>query len=279
MRQIIKAIWKSNEVPTNEYFLWLKHEDKGFMLYVRGQQGWEPITSEGQISDVYTKEEIDTILGDYYKKTESDEKYLPLSAGETKPLTGDLYARGIKPVSNALAFGVRDENRKYVPYIYPARTIYDSGRWGVKRVISYVGDGSTPYVRTGIMDFIIPAVSVLKYHITVSGGYENPIMTDMHIYVLQSAVIPIQVYHSGSALEAGSPGIEIQVAKTLDNKLHLLIGKTTDVYPPMTMVEIDVITTVTGQVNVDDVWNSLNPEFITDVTGYTILDTLYNVPV
>lgn len=32
MRQIIKAIWKSNEVPTNEYFLWLKYEEGGFIL-------------------------------------------------------------------------------------------------------------------------------------------------------------------------------------------------------------------------------------------------------
>lgn len=276
--KIIKAIWKSNEVPTNEYFLWLKHEAKGFVLYVRGQQGWEPITSEGQISDVYTKEEIDTILEDYYKKTESDEKYLPLSAGETKPLTGDLYARGIKPVSNALAFGVRDENRKYVPYIYPARTIYDTGRWGVKRVFSYVGDGTELYARTGIIDIIIPAVTVIKYHIIISGAYENPLMVDLHAYILQNAIVPVQSYHSGSALQNGHPGMGISVARTEDNKLHLLIGSTSTNYPPMSMIEVDAITTITGQVNVDTVASMLEPSFITDTTGYTILDYLYNVP-
>lgn len=73
MKQIIKAIWKSNEVPTNEYFLWLKYEEGGFILYVKGQRGWEPITSKGQISDTYTKEEIDDILNNYYTKEETDD--------------------------------------------------------------------------------------------------------------------------------------------------------------------------------------------------------------
>lgn len=273
MKQIIKAIWKSNEVPTNEYFLWLKYEDGGFILYVRGQKGWEPITSKGQISDTYTKEEIDNILDNYYTKEQNDEKYLPLSAGPEKGLTGTLYAQVIRPRSNGTAFGSRDENSKYTPYIFPARTLYDSGRWGVKKVFSYAG-GESETGNVGTLDIIIPAVTVIKYHITISGGYENPILSDMHIYILQNSIVPIQAYHSGKALVNGNNLGSIRIAKTLDNKLHLLIGNADNIYPPMSMIEIEVVSTTTGQLNIDNVANGLTPNFITDTTEYTVIDYL-----
>lgn len=46
MKQIIKAIWKSNEVPTQTNVLWIKREDGHFIMYVYGQEGWEPLYSK-----------------------------------------------------------------------------------------------------------------------------------------------------------------------------------------------------------------------------------------
>lgn len=41
MKQIIKAIWKSNEAPKDLQYLWLKYEDGEFRMYTMGQKGWE----------------------------------------------------------------------------------------------------------------------------------------------------------------------------------------------------------------------------------------------
>lgn len=276
MKQIIKAIWKSNEVPTNEYFLWLKHEAKGFVLYVRGQQGWEPITSEGQISDVYTKEEIDAILEDYYKKTESDEKYLPLTAGESKPLSGTLYSRAIRPVVNGDAFGVRDESKKFTPYIFPVRTFYDSARWGVKRVISCIPtDPEAQTFATGVMDFVIPNVNVIKYRITINEVYDSAKIIDTQA-IMYFSNFTNMTFHSGKALQISSTyNLEVKVAKTSDNKAHLLIGSTSQTYAPLTMIEVEVISTAGGTENIDTIYTKLSPTFVTDLTDYTEIAILW----
>ena len=278
MKQIIKAIWKSNEVPTNEYFLWLKHEDKGFVLYVRGQRGWEPITSEGQISDVYTKEEIDAILEDYYKKTESDEKYLPLSAGESKPLSGTLYSRAIRPVVNGDAFGVRDESKKFTPYIFPARTFYDSARWGVKRVISCIPtDPNATTFATGVLDFVIPNVTVIKYRVTINEVYDNAKIVDTQAMMYFSNYTNM-TFHSGSGLQSASgPTMEVKVAKTSDGKAHLLIGDVSKTYATLTIIEVEVISTAGVTETIDTIYNKLNPTFVTDLSDYTTVATLVSL--
>ena len=278
MKQIIKAIWKSNEVPTNEYFLWLKHEDKGFVLYVRGQRGWEPITSEGQISDVYTKEEIDAILEDYYKKTESDEKYLPLTAGESKPLSGTLYSRAIRPVVNGDAFGVRDESKKFTPYIFPARTFYDSARWGVKRVISCIPtDPNATTFATGVLDFVIPNVTVIKYRVTINEVYDNAKIVDTQAMMYFSNYTNM-TFHSGSGLQSASgPTMEVKVAKTSDGKAHLLIGDVSKTYAPLTIIEVEVISTAGVTETIDTIYNKLNPTFVTDLSDYTTVATLVSL--
>ena len=278
MKQIIKAIWKSNEVPTNEYFLWLKHEDKGFVLYVRGQRGWEPITSEGQISDVYTKEEIDAILEDYYKKTESDEKYLPLSAGESKPLSGTVYSRAIRPVVNGDAFGVRDESKKFTPYIFPARTFYDSARWGVKRVISCIPtDPNATTFATGVLDFVIPNVTVIKYRVTINEVYDNAKIVDTQAMMYFSNYTNM-TFHSGSGLQSASgPTMEVKVAKTSDGKAHLLIGDVSKTYATLTIIEVEVISTAGVTETIDTIYNKLNPTFVTDLSDYTTVATLVSL--
>jgi hypothetical protein len=266
--KIIKAIWKSNEVPTNEYFLWLKHEAKGFVLYVRGQQGWEPITSEGQISDVYTKEEIDAILEDYYKKTESDEKYLPLSAGEQKALTGPLYTRAIRPAFNGATFGTKEN--KYIPYTFSVREFYDFGRWGVKRVWTCIAEGESQYANVGIIDLEVPDVPMIKYRITISEMFENSSIKEIQAVLYMS---PTGTFHSGTAVNSIG-NIEVKTGKTANNKLHLMIGQVNKGYPNLTTIEIDAITTVAGSVDVDTVYQKLQPSFVTDYSIYHDVNVL-----
>lgn len=224
MKQIIKAIWKSNEVPTNEYFLWLKHEDNGFMLYVRGQRGWEPITSEGQISDVYTKEEIDAILEDYYKKTESDEKYLPLTAGEDKPLTNPLYCKSIYPTNTSSVIGYPDDAKKFTFY---GRTInfQDYNYLSFERSTSFTGNPNT-----GMIDVTVKNVTAFLMEITIAG------LSIYKFIVRKNTGSPAMSY----VQVAGTP-LPVRVGEiTGDGKTHILIGEENTVFTEYTIVKLEM---------------------------------------
>lgn len=282
--KIIKAIWKGNEVPTHEYVLWLKREDDLFKLYVYGQNGWEVLSSNNfDPSDFYTKEQIDelisnfvdteTLENNYYTKEDTDDKYLPLTAGENKPLSGTLYSRAIRPVNGAPALGSKSENAKYIPYIYPARTIYDYGRWGVKRVISYAGSvdplTQEPIPTIGILDFTVPKTISIKYRITISGGYITARLVEIQVYIFNNQGT---TFHSCAVTQNGTEVFPVQILGTSDNKVHLCLGTTSTEYAPMTNVEVEVITTggTYGTENdIDGIYNTLNPTIVTDSSIYT----------
>lgn len=157
-------------------------------------------------------------------QTSLDQTYLPLTAGEDKPLTNPLYCKSIYPTNTSSVIGYPDDSKKFTFY---GRTInfQDYNYLSFERSTSFIG---TP--NTGMIDVTVKDVTAFLMEITIAG------LSIYKFIVRKNTGSPAMSY----VQVAGTP-LPVRVGEiTGDGKIHILIGEENTVLTEYTIVKLEM---------------------------------------